>query len=218
MAAIEQDLPPPRNTFRNFVWRTVQNIVLARAFFGRRLFGGAIGLIADDIAEATNQAFYARLPGHPQQSPDSLVQAGKDRDLFRFRGETTANWVSRVISAWTDYPQGGTPIQLLRVINQWGQAGWARTWDTGLVTLTESGVGTDFSFVITIGFGNIFPFLTLGLYGGGDFYGTPGRSYGIKESSDLQNLLYLVGKWKRSTSKATVRVFWGPSNSIDFTV
>lgn len=216
--ATEQDTPPPQNTFRRFVWTTIANVVIARAFFGRRLFGGPIGLVADAIAEATTQAFYARLPGHPQQSQDSLAQVGYDRDLFRFRGETTANYIARVVASWDDYAQAGTAIQVLKVVNQWGVAGWPVTWNDSLVTLVESGDPAVFEFTITIPFGLISPPWVVAYYGAGYHYGDLGLFYGVGQNTDLPTLLYLVKKWKRSTSVGKVIVFTGVSNSVTFTV
>lgn len=214
----EQDTPPQRNTFRRFVWETIGPVAWARAFWGRRLVGGAIGLMSDLISESATQAFYARLPGHAQQAPDSLTQVGKDRDLFRFRGETDANWADRVLSAWDDYEQAGTNIQMLHVINQWGTAGWAASWPSGTVTLVESGNPVDWSFTITIPFGMIDPPLIPTTYGSGHVYGELGLFYGIGPSTDLSVLLYLVRKWKRSPSVGYVKVYYSVSGFVQFTV
>lgn len=214
----EPDTPPPFNTFRRAIWHTMEAIAFARAFWGRRLFGGAIGLMADALSEGANQSFYARLPGHSQQALDSLDQVGKDTDLFRFRGESDANWKARVRARWDDYAQGGTDIQLLRVINQWGNAGWPVTWNNSSVTLVESGDPADFSFTLTIGYGIIAPPWTSEVYGSGHLYGEVGFFYGLGSATDLATLLYLVRKWKRSTSRAHVNVYLTALTFVSFTV
>lgn len=215
---VERDTPPQRGTFRRLGWELTRGLGYWRAYWGRRLLGGAITIIQDAIAEAYNQAFYARLPGHPHQAPDSLSQSGRDRDLFRFRGETLANWINRVAAAWDDYDQGGTDIQLLHVINQWGEAGWPDTWDPGLLTLVESGDPVDFSFTLTIGFGSIAPPWTPITWGSGHTWGEAGLYWGIGPSTDIPTLLYLVRKWKRHSSKGFVEIYWSATDSVTFTV
>lgn len=216
--AFEIDTPPPQNTFRRVVWQTVAGLAFLRAYWGRRLAGGAIGLMADALSEGASQAFYARLPGHPQQAPDSLTQVGRDRDLFRFRGETDDAWEARVHDAWTDYEQAGTPQQLLHVVNQWGQAGWPSTWNTGLITLVESVDPAVFQFTLTIGFGTIDPPWTIATYGSGHVYGEFGLFYGVGANTDLPTLLYLVRKWKPARSQAKVKIYTSVSAFVVFTL
>ncbi len=216
MPPIEQDEPPLTNTFRRFAWDLLTGIVWARAYFGRRLLG-AFSMLGDDVAATATQAFYARLPGHPQQAPDSLIQVGKDRGLIRFRGETDAAWVARVRAAWDDYAQGGTDIQMRRVLNQWGNAGWPLTWDDTWTLVETSGVGV-FQIHITIPFGLIDPPWEPIAYGSGHLYGETGFFYGAAPSSDLAMLLYLVRKWKPSRTKAFVTVYFSVSGSITLTV
>lgn len=216
--AFEADDPPPQNTFRRAVWLITESLVYARAYWGRRFFGGAIGLMADALAEGASQAFYARLPGHSQQALDSLVQVGLDRDFYRFRGETDANWLARIQAAWDDYAQGGTPQQVLHVVNQWGMAGWPTTW-VALTSsaLVESGSPTDFSFTLTIPFGLISPAWVPEVYGGGHVYGEAGFFYGLGASTDVAMLLYLVHKWKPSRSLGRVQIFYAPASSVTLT-
>jgi hypothetical protein len=219
--AIEPDVPPQTNTFRYTLWQTVQGLAYLRAYWGRRFMGGAIGIITDALAEAAAQAFYARLPGHPQQAPDSLTQTGLDRGLITFRGETIPNIAARVRAAWSDYAQGGTPQQMIRVINEWGTAGWPDTWGAGLNSsnLVESGSPTDFSFTLTIPYGLINPPWAPIVYGtAGRFYGEADFFYDIGPSTDIPMLLYLVRKWKPSRSKGFVTVFFLPAESVTFTV
>ncbi len=213
--AFEPDDPPSQNTFRRAVWLLTESLVYARAYWGRRFFGGAIGLMADALAEGASQAFYARLPGHSQQAPDSLAQVGLDRDFYRFRGEIDANWLSRIAESWDDYAQGGTSQQVLRVVNQWGAAGWPSTW-VALTSsaLVESGSPTDFSFTLTIPFGLISPAWVPALYGSGHVYGEVGFFYGLGASTDVAMLRYLVRKWKPSRSRGLITIFYSAINSV----
>lgn len=219
--ATEQNTPPELNTVRYFLWSTVIGMAWASAFWGRRLVGGALGLISDALAEGAQQAFYARLPGHPQQAPDSLAASAADRSYFRFRGETTTNFASRVLHAWAAYDQAGTPQQMIRVLNQWGNAGWPGSW----VNLTQSGNiiessdPASFTFTITIPYGNIFPPWTPAIYGTNtDTYGDGKLFYGLGPSTDIATLLYLVRQWKRASSQATVVIFYAPASSVSFIV
>ncbi len=218
MPDFEPDTPPPFNTFKRALWQTVEAIAYARAYWGRRFFGGAISLFADALSEGASQALYARLPGHSQQAPDSLVQVALDRDFYRFRGETDANWLTRVQEAWDDYEQGGTPQQVLKVVNQWGVAGWPDTWDPGNVTLVESGDPMVFSFTVIIAFGNIAPPWVPEVYGsGGHVYGESGFFYGLSASTDVAMLRYIVRKWKPSRSVGRIQVFYSALESVTLT-
>lgn len=216
--AVEEDTPPQAKTWRRYVWDLTIGLRWLHNYFGRR-FGGTIGLVSDMLSEGAQQAFYQTLPGHPQQAPDSLQQNGIDRDLFRFRGETDAYWQARVLAVWDDYEQAGTPPQLLRVVNQWGNAGWPLTWNNVLVTLTENGPEL-FGFRLTIPFGLINPPWVPEVYGGPIVYGEEGLYYGIGLSTDIPALLYLVRKWKGSRNRGHVRVFFGagPSDYVEFIV
>jgi hypothetical protein len=89
------------------VEQTVKGLAYLGAKWGQRLAGGAIGLMADTLSEGATQAFYARLPGHPEQADDSMEQSGKDRDLYRFRGETRANYASRLRPPSMTTPRAG---------------------------------------------------------------------------------------------------------------
>lgn len=215
---IEIDTAPPANTFRRFVWDVTKGMSYVRAYWSRRLAGVVLGLIADSIAEAANQSVFARLPGHPQQAPDSLARVGLDRDLNRFRGETDGNWLARVRAAWDDYEQGGSDIQLMRVVNQWGAAGWPATW-IPITSISESVNPLIFEFTITIPFGSIDPPWFQWLYGGGSIWGSAGLYWDVTGPGiDIPTLLYLVRKWKPSRSKAFVRVELTAGFFVTFTV
>ena len=215
---LEVDTPPQPNTFRRMVWVTVTGLALFRAKWGRRLVGGAIGLIGDALNEGATQAFYARLPGHPQQAPDSLTQSANDRGLFRFRGESIATFAARVAAAWDDYAQAGTSIQLLKVVNQWGVAGWPASWDESLITCVESGDPAVWTFTLTIGFGAISPDWDPWVVGAGHVIGELGLFVGAAEGIDFQTLIFLVNKWKRSASVGYVKMYYSVSAFVVFTV
>lgn len=209
---------PQLGTWRRFVYDTTRGLKYLRAYWGERFVGATSGLLSDMISEGVQQAIFQRFPGHPDQAPDSLDATGKERDLYRFRGETAANFIARQLSAWADYAQAGTPQQLVRVLNQWGRAGWPATWvDLTLANLTET---PPFLFTIDLPFGSIVPAWTPEVYGGGKHYGDPGFYYGVGASTDIPMLLYLVRKWKPSRSKGTVTVHWGPglTDLVSFTV
>lgn len=212
--AVELDNPPQLNTMKFFTWATVKGIAWARSFFGRRLTGAAIGLMSDLLAEGAEQAFYARLPGHPEQAEDSLAACAKDRDLVRFRGETNEAWLQRIKDVWSDYEQGGTPQQVLKVVNEWGQASFAGFWDSNLVTLTESGDPEVWEFTIEIPYGLIIPEWTPEVYGSGHIYGEVGFYYGLSSETDLAMLRYIVRKWKRSASVGKIKIFYSPTESV----
>ncbi len=214
----EQDLPPEPNTFKYYVWQIVSGLSFLRAFWGRRI-SGTVGLVADAIAEAGSQGFYARLPGHPQQALDSLTQVGQDRALYQFRGESQSAFSARVKNAWVDYAQAGTWQQIIRVLNQWGNAGWPATWSNLTSSnLVESGSPSVFTFTVTIPFGLIVPAWAPANYGAGNVYNQSGFYYGIGPSTDLAMLVYLVHKWKPSRSKGFVKIYYTSLLSVTFTV
>lgn len=214
----EEDLPPQAGTFRKFVWQTVAGLQHLRAYWGRRFTGGAIALFADLVAEGARSATIARFPGHPEQAEDSLRQVGIDRDLYRFRGETNANWLTRILAAWDDYPQGGTPQQVLRVVNQWGEAGWPLTWDSNLVTLDESIDPEIFEFEVTIPFGLIDPPWTPWDWGDGSIWGDTGLYWGVGQSTDIPMLCYIVKKWKPARSRGKILVEFASGSFVTFIV
>jgi hypothetical protein len=215
----EQNTQPELNTVRNFLWQTLIGVSWASAFWGRRLIG-TIGIMSDALSESAQQAFYARLPGHPQQAPDSLAASGADRSYFRFRGETLPNFAKRITKSWEAYDQAGTPQQMIRVLNQWGAAGWPDTWvPLTSSNLVESSDPTQFTFTITIPFGNIQPAWVPAIYGSNtDTYGDGLLFYGIGPSTDIATLLYLVSQWKRASSLATVTVYYTATAFTNFLV
>lgn len=232
---IEPDNPPPPNTWRKFMWTFTAGLQFARAFWGRRLYGGAIALFGDVLSEGVTQAFYARLPGHPQQyTGDSLIQVGTDRKLARLQGESDTEWLTRVKGAWEDYAQGGSPQQMLSVVNAWGSNAFPGTWVTLTAgALVESAVPTIFTATITITQAAIAnewlgahacggtnpvtgPYLCNGPYGAWVENPFPSPLIphafeahmvcGVSNCPELQMLRFLVRKWKPARTKMSITV------------
>lgn len=189
------------STYRSFVAQLTAGIQFCRAFLGERM-AGTQGLIADLIAEGTLASIKSHMPGHPDQAEDALAQSGSDAGLFRYRLETIANWRARVSNPWPFYEQGGTPIQMLRAVNEWGAIMFPATWNPAVVGLTE---GPGSRFLVWLGSG-ITPWLPPSRYGSGILYGGPNVMYGISNalSEDVDTLRRLVRKWKPMRSKATL--------------
>lgn len=215
----ELDPPPQLDTWRYFTWFTVRGLTYLRAHYGRRFIGAFASLWADALSEGASQAVFAVMPGHPQQAQDSLRQVGQDRGLNRFRGETNANWLARVRNAWADYGQGGTPQQVIQVLNQWGKAGWPATWvPLTLSALVESTNPTVTTFTVTIPFGNISPPWPPWIVGGPYTVGQIGLFVGVALSTDIPTLLYIVRKWKPSRSRGFIKAYYTATDSVTFTV
>ncbi len=191
--------------YRAYIANVLRGVSYAGAQWGQKFFG-SLGLVSDAIAEGGRQAFYARLPGHEQQAEDSLLQVTKDRGLWRFIGETKTALAERVQNAWDAYEQAGTDIQMLRAINEWGNARYPDTWIDGAVTLTESVVPTVFEFTVTNPEGLIDP-ISLPLYGDpGLTYGMADLYYGYDVEGNFVDLYRLVKQWKPARSRGFVRV------------
>jgi hypothetical protein len=208
------------NTFKSLIQVTVNGLSYWGGYWGQRMLGATLGLMADVLSHGANQAFYARLPGHPQQAPDSLSAAGKDRGLVQFRGESQAAFAARVKNAWADYAQAGTWQQMINVLNQWGNAGWPSTWvNLTSSNLVESGSPIVFTFTITIPNGIIVPPWAPWFVGTSGFHvGDAGLYVGLGESTDIPMLLYLVGKWKPARSQGFVKIYYDATDFITFTV
>jgi hypothetical protein len=207
------------NSYKYLLQQAVGNLPYFSGPWSSKLIGGTIGLMADAIASAAQQAFYAHLPGHPQQAPDSLTQSGFDRDEIRFRGESVANYSALVQNAWDDYAQGGTWQQMIKVINQWGNAGWPASWiNLTSSNFVESGDPVVWTSTLTIPYGIINPPWVPWTVGGGSNVGAIGLYVGIGFSTDIYMLLYLVRKWKRSAGIVFVKVYYAASGYITFTV
>lgn len=208
------------NTFKSLIQKTVSGLSYWGGYWGQRLLGATLALMADAMAFGAQMAFLQRLPGHPQQAPQSIDQSGKDRALIRFRGEGNTAYAARVGAAWDDYAQAGTWQQMIRVLNQWGNAGWPDTWvDLTQSSLVESGNPAVWTFTVTIPNGNIVPPWTPWHIGDpGVRVGDAGLYVGVGESTDIPMLLYLVRKWKRSASKGFVKVYYSASGFVTFVV
>ena len=127
---------PAASTFLRWGEYLTGRIRWATGPLGRRAVG-YIGILNDQIAEGMRQAFFASLPGHPDQARDSLDTIGHSRDLILYPGETQEVWGNRVRDAWVDYEQGGTPQVVLTGVDDWGKAMLTAFWDSNHY-ITES--------------------------------------------------------------------------------
>lgn len=191
--------------YREYLAKTVQGLSYLTNRWGSR-FVGTIGTFADAIAEGGRQAFLARLPGHEEQAEDSLIQTASDRDFWRFRGESKSALGARVRNAWTAYEQAGTPQQVLRAIDEWGNARFPDTWIDNTVTLVESSDPSVFEFTVTIPVGLIDP---IDVYRYGDpglVYGQAGVVYGYDTDGNVIDLYRLIKQWKPARSKGFLKI------------
>ncbi len=174
---------------------------------------GYIAVLTDLVTEGLHQAFYARLPGHPQQAADSLDVTGSDRDLIKyspsvdFIGDplvSAALWKTRVHRAWKDYEQGGTPQVVIQGVNDWGN----ETFGTLNVDLDGYAVALEeyqwarFRVDLSddVPWGPAFVYGAVGRkYGDGGVYGMSGHS------DDIQSCRRTVRKWKPKRSKGKLR-------------
>lgn len=190
-------------TFRRYTSQLTSGIDFLRSALGVA-YSGTIAVVHDALAEGALQGFYSGLPQHPQQAPDSLDQVGSDRGgLYRFRTESQASWAGRVRNAWQSYEQAGTPVQMLRAVNEWGAIIFPATWNPANVALTD---GTWARFVVWLSAG-------LTSWQSGDTYGTPDYGadnvlYGLSNAvtEDVDTLTRILQKWKPSRSKGKVIV------------
>jgi hypothetical protein len=194
------------DNYRRFVEQLTVGLRHLRAHFGDRLTG-ALALGADEIGEAARFAFLVRLPGHPLQTEDALNQVGQDRQLFRYRLESYQSWRSRIQNAWEHYEQAGTPIQILRAINDWGLAIFPSTWTVGQTFLLETGWAT-FQIYISSG---LVAWQAPIVYGAGDTYGQDNLLYGVSnaDTEDVATLSRIVRKWKPARSQGVIFVALG---------
>jgi hypothetical protein len=198
--------------YRDFIAGTLKGIRYASGQWGQRIFG-TLGLFADAIAEGERQAFYQQMPGHVEQATDSLLQVTADRGLWRFLNETKATLAARVADAWSDYEQQGSPIQMLRAVDQWGSARYPDTWVSDTCTLFESAISTAFSFTVIVPYGMIAPF-TVAAYGDvGLVYGG-GSIYGYDSEGSFVDLYRILKKWKPARSIGFVFVEHVPASYV----
>jgi len=192
-----------QTTYRRYVAQLTRGVDFLRSGLGW-FYAGTLGAITDSLLEGARQGFIQGLPGHPEQTEDSLNQVGADRELFRYRLDTVATWSARVRNAWQYYEQAGTAIQVLRAVNEWGAITFASTWNPALVGLTE---GSWARFQVWIGAG-VTPWLPAAKYGSGIVYGGPNVMYGISNAltEDVQTLRKIIRKWKPMRSKASVLI------------
>lgn len=188
-------------TYRRYTAQLTAGIDFLRSALGVA-WAGTVALVQDALAEGTRQAFITGLPGHPEQTADSLDQCGAERELFRYRNESQASWAARVRNAWQFYEQAGTPIQVLRAVNEWGSIVFPATWDPTHVFLVE-GPWARFSIFIEAG---VLPWQPPVAYGSGIVYGGADVMYGVSNAKkeDIATLLRVIKKWKPARSKGNV--------------
>jgi hypothetical protein len=199
-------------TFRSWVEQVTSGIEYARAHYGQRYFG-LKALITDLASEGLRQGFFTRLYGHPDVAQNTLNVQGDSLGLFRFRLEGIQSWRKRIREVWQSYEQAGTPQQMIRAIEEWGQSNFA--WDPNVanVTLTELGWA---DFLIGIPDGRL-PWTTGQLWG--SFVWGDGTLWGIGNANhtDVAMLIRVIKKWKPSRSIAYVEVING-SYTVTFKV
>lgn len=158
-----------------------------------------LAVVQDALAEGARQSFLQGLPGNPEQTEDSLNQVGSDRELFRYRDESFASWSTRVHNAWQYYEQAGSPIQVLRAINEWGAIVFSATWNPANVFLVE-GVWARFTIFMLPGTP---PWQPATAYGSGHTYGEQNLLYGLSNAKleDVTTLVRIVKKWKPKRSR-----------------
>ena len=189
-------------TYRRFIYQLTAGVDFLRDGLGR-LYAGTYGAVADATLEGVRQGVLSSLPGHPEQTADSLDQVGADRDLFKYREESLASWATRVQNAWQSYEQAGTDIQVKRAINEWGLIMFPTTWSTG-ADLVE---GAWARFTVWIHDADI-PWAPAVTYGSGARYGDPDLMYGISNAKveDVSTLVRIVQKWKPKRSRGRIIV------------
>ena len=189
------------STYRRYIYQLTAGVDFLRDGLGL-LYAGTMGAVTDALLEGARQAFVQGLPGHPEQLEDSLNQVGADRQLFRYRGESLASWSARVSNAWQGYEQGGTDIQVLRAVNEWGAIVFPATWDPAQVHLTEGPWAT---FVVWIAAG-ILPWAASVTYDSGHVYDEANLLYDVSgaQLEDVNTLGRIVAKWRPERSKASI--------------
>jgi len=76
-------------------------------FWGIRLVGSSVSLIADILVEGAAQAIKAHLLRQPSSPVDALPLVGLDRDMVRYRADTDASYRQRLLDAWDIYEHAG---------------------------------------------------------------------------------------------------------------
>jgi hypothetical protein len=187
-------------TYRRYVYQLTAGVDFLRDGLGK-LYAGTYGAVADGLLEGVRQAFVQSLPGHPEQTADSLDQVGADRQLFKYRGESIASWGARVQNAWQYYEQAGTDVQVKRAINEWGPIVFNAVWNPALVFLTE---GPWAEFAVWLGAG-VTPWQVAATYDSGVTYDS-GALYDISNATteDVFTLSRIIKKWKPERSRAKV--------------
>lgn len=78
----------------------------------------AMGMAKDYFADKLRLALKARLPG--LAPTDALAQIGAERNFVEGISETDVAFAARLVSAWSVWPYGGTPLGLLQALSGLG--------------------------------------------------------------------------------------------------
>jgi hypothetical protein len=177
--------------------------------YGSRLVG-TIGLYADLVAEGARQAFISRLPGHPEQSEDAATQVGYDRQLARYKYETTPQYKTRLQNAWDAYQQGGTNIGLAREVYNCINCIWAPAGTTPDLTnvaqarFYENGWAEHTAVLFSPGQGSVTGSWISSAETYGNFsYGAPNKVWGFTNVliEDVNAIRSTLRKWLPSRTK-----------------
>lgn len=177
--------------------------------YGQR-FIGTIGLYADLVAEGCRQAFISRLPGHPEQSEDAATQVGFDRQLIRYKYETTPMYKTRLQNAWDAYQQGGTNIGLAREVYYCINCIWAPLNTppdlSGIAQARffENDWAEHTTMLFAPGQGSVTGSWSAGAEAWGAFsYGAPNKVWGFTNVliEDVNQLKATIRKWLPSRTK-----------------
>jgi hypothetical protein len=104
-------------------------------------------LFSDLLAEATRAAFLSKLPGHPEQAQDALIEQAADWGLYQFRFESWSDFALRVRDHFARKKQNGSVPMVLRAIEEYGRNTWPVEWRADTTELTEDGWA---DFTVTI--------------------------------------------------------------------
>lgn len=192
-------------TFRSWIAETFAGIKYARAHFGERYFG-AQGLTLDLVSEGLRQAFLSRLFGNDKLTESVLNEQGNSLNLFRFRLEDGISWRKRIREVWQSYEQAGTPQQVIRAVNEWGEANY--NWNPNQTNVTLYEIGWAY-FEIDIPDGRL-PWINGEQWG--SFAWGDGTLWGIgnADRDDLATFIRVIKKWKPARSIAIVYAANGP--------
>jgi hypothetical protein len=94
-------------------------------------------LFADMLLEATRAGFIAKLPGHPEQPADALLEQAADLNLYQFRYEPWSHFAGRVQDHFGRKRQQGSVPIVKKIIDEYGKYTWPVEWRDDTTTVTE---------------------------------------------------------------------------------